>query len=136
MAFLAVASTQTIALATGSTAASPVMTLSALALPSVAPGQDVSGACIDRKPTRIVKLGSTPPRAAPGSMGPLGAGTRAVAGPASRSGSAAPLPMPCCPGSHTTLQRPRSPGVAAPTLTGQSSARAAGEPARRVRWCI
>jgi hypothetical protein len=136
VASLAVASTQTIALATGAADVSPVLTLSALALPSVSPGRQISSACVYRKPTGIVNLGSTPPRGAPGPVSPPGAGTLAVAGPDLHPGPAVPSALPCCPVGRRTLQRPRSPGVAAPTLTGQPRARAAGEPARRVRWCI
>jgi hypothetical protein len=136
VASLAVASTQTIALATGAAGVSPVLTLSALALPSGSPGQQMPGTCAHRKPTGIVNLGSIPPRGAPGSMSPRGVGTLAMAGRDSHAVPSAPPALPCCPVSRKSLQRPRSPGVAAPTLTGQPSARAAGEPARRVRWCI
>jgi hypothetical protein len=133
VASLAVASTQTIALATGAAGVSPVLTLSALALPS---GSQMPGACVHRKPTGIANLGSIPPRGAPGSMSPRGVGTLAMVDRDSHAVPSAPSGLPCCPVSRKSLQRPRSPGVAAPTLTGQPSARAAGEPARRVRWCI
>lgn len=135
VASLAVASTQTIALATGAAGVSPVLTLSALALPSGSPEQ-MPGACVHRKPTGIANLGSIPPRGAPGSMSHRGVGTLAMADRDSHAVPSAPSGLPCCPVSRKSLQRPRSPGVAAPTLTGQPSARAAGEPARRVRWCI
>jgi hypothetical protein len=136
-AFMAAAGPAAVAIAATIAPASPaghvVAPLSppTLVLADLVPQQPQGGHCVNRQlPSPVVHLGLTETRAVVPAPGPLEVASfhAALPYPLMRRDGGAARP-------HSSSSKPRSPGVAAPTRTGQPRARAAGQPARRARWC-